>query len=133
MQGAKTGPNADLARQREVVDAFLAALRSGDFEGLLAVLDPDVVVHADDAVVASGGSREVRGARVWASQAIAFSRHARVMQPALVDGSVGVVWAPHGRLARVLRFTMARGRIAQIEVVADPTRLGEIDLAVLDD
>jgi RNA polymerase sigma factor (sigma-70 family) len=133
VQGAKTGPNADLARQREVVDAFLAALRSGDFEGLLAVLDPDVVVRAPEPAGPPGAMREVRGAPVWAKQALAFSQHARFMQPALIDGSIGAVWAPHGRLVRVLRFTMARGRIKQIEVVADPTRLGQLELAVLDD
>ena len=130
VQGAKTGPNADLARQREVVDAFLAALRSGDFEGLLAVLDPDVVVHADDAVVASGGSREVRGAPAVAKQ---FAGRAQSARPALVNGAVGVVVAPHGRLLLVLGLTITRGKIVAIDAVADPAHLRQLDLAVLGD
>jgi RNA polymerase sigma-70 factor (ECF subfamily) len=133
VQGAATVPNADLARQREVVDAFLAALRGGDFDGLLAVLDPDVVVRADAAAVAPGGSREVRGARTWATGALAFSRGARFAQPALVNGAVGLVVAPRGRLFRVLSFTITRGKIVQIDVVADPARLRHLDLAVLND
>ena len=133
VQGAPTVPEADLTRQREVVDAFLTALRGGDFDGLLAVLDPDVVVRADQAAVAPGASREVRGARTWAKQAINFSRGARFARPALVNGAVGVVLAPRGRLFRVLSFTLARGKIVQIDVVADPVRLRHLDLAVLDD
>jgi hypothetical protein len=124
VQGAATANGADLARKREVVNAFLSALRGGDFEGLLAVLDPDLVVRA--------GAAEVRGARNWAKQAISFSRAARFARPALVNGTVGAVLAPRGRLFRVLCFTLARGKIAGIEVVGDPARLRELDLAVLD-
>jgi len=133
VQGGATAADADLTRQREVVDAFLAALRGGDFEGLLAVLDPDVVVRADAGAVASGGSREVHGARTWAQGAIAFSRGARFAQPALVNGAVGVVLAPRGRLFRALSFTIERGKIVQVDVIADPERLRQLDLAVLDD
>ena len=133
VQGGATAADADLTRQREVVDAFLAALRGGDFEGLLAVLDPDVVVRADAAAVAPGGSREVHGARTWAQGAIAFSRGARFAQPALVNGAVGVVLAPRGRLFRALSFTIERGKIVQVDVIADPERLRQLDLAVLDD
>ena len=130
VQGAPTA-GADLAQQREVVAAFLAALRGGDFEGLLAVLDPDVVVRADAVAVAAGGSREVHGARTWAQGAIAFSRGARFARPALVNGSVGVVLAPRGRLFRVLSFTIKGGKIVKVDVIADPERLQKLDLAVL--
>ena len=132
VQGADTVSGADLARQREVVDAFLAALRGGDFEGLIAVLDPDVLVRSDVAAVGPGGSREVRGARNWAKGAIVAARGARFAQPALVDGRVGLVVAPRGRLFRVLSFTFAGGKIAQVEVIGDPARLRELKLAVLD-
>jgi RNA polymerase sigma-70 factor (ECF subfamily) len=132
VQGADAVSAADLARQREVVDAFLAALRSGDFDGLIAVLDPDVVVRSDVAAVGPGGSREVRGALKWAGGAIAAARGARFAQPALVDGRVGIVVAPRGRLFRVLSFTFAGGKIAQVEVIGDPARMRELELAVLD-
>ena len=133
VQGGATVPGAGLNRQREVVDTFLAALRGGDFEGLLAVLDPDVVVRADAAAVAPGGSTEVRGARTWAQGAVAFSRGARFARPALVNGEVGVVLAPRGRLFRALSFTLADGKIVHIDVIADPERLRQLDLAVLDE
>src|SRR5687767_13337168 len=98
VRGAAMVPRADLTRQREVVDAFLAALRGGDFDGLVAVLDPDVVIRADAAAARPGAPSEVRGARAWARQAIAFSQGARSARPALVNGAVGVVVAPRGRL-----------------------------------
>ena len=122
----------ELAEQRTVVEAFLSALRAGDFEGLVAVLDPGVVVHVDAAAGASGAPREVHGARNWAQGAIAFSRMARFVQPALVDGAVGLVLAPGGRLSRALRFTLAGGKIAHVDVVADPARLRQLTLAVLE-
>jgi RNA polymerase sigma-70 factor (ECF subfamily) len=115
-----------------MADAFLAALRGGDFEGLLAVLDPDVVVGVDEAAARPGAPREIRGARNWAAGALAFSKMVRFVQPALINGAVGLVWAPSGRLFRVLTFTIKRGKIAEIDIVADPKRLGELDLAVLD-
>ena len=122
---------SELAGQRRVVDAFIAALRAGDFEGLLAVLDPDVVVRAESAA----GVREVRGARAWAQGAIAYSRLVRFSQaqPALVDGSVGLVLAPRGRLLRVLRFKFKDGKIVEAEVVVTPEHLRQLDLAVLND
>ena len=131
VQGAESTVSTDLTRQREVVNAFVAALRGGDFKGLLAVLDPDGVVRVDRAAAASGRPTEVQGARNWAKGAIAFAQAARFAQPALVDGEVGVVLAPGGRLRRVLRFTFMNDKIAEIEVVADPARLHEFDLAVL--
>jgi RNA polymerase sigma-70 factor (ECF subfamily) len=133
VRGAPTVPNADLSRQREVVEAFLAALRAGDFDALVAVLDPHVVIRADAAAAAPGAPSEVRGARTWARQALGFSRGARFAQPALVNGAVGLVLAPRGRLFRALSFTITRGKIVQIDVVADPARLRKLDLAVLND
>jgi RNA polymerase sigma factor (sigma-70 family) len=130
VRGAAPVPDADLARQRQVVDAFLAAARDGDFDALVAVLDPDVVVRADGP---PGAPREVRGARTWAKGAIAFSRHARFARPALVNGTVGAVMAPRGRLFRALSFTITRGKIVQIDVIADPERLRQLELAVLND
>ena len=126
-------PDADLTGQREVVDAFLAALRGDDFDRLVAVLDPDVVIRADRTAAPAEGSREVRGARACAKQALAYSRFAHFARPALVNGAVGVVVAPRGRLFRVLHFTLTRGKIVQIDVVADPARLRQLDLAVLND
>jgi RNA polymerase sigma-70 factor (ECF subfamily) len=134
VQGKATVPNADLTRQREVVDAFLAAARGGDFDALLAVLDPDVVHRADRAAAPPGGS-EVRGAPAVANGALTYSRRARFAQPtlALVNGAVGVVVAPRGRLSRVVTFKIRRGKIVEIDVLADPARLRQLDLAVLND
>ena len=94
VQGAATVSNAELSQQRGVVDAFLAALRGGDFEGLLAVLDPDVVVRVDEALAGPGAPREIRGARNWATGALAFSKVARFVQPTLVNGAVGLRLGP---------------------------------------
>ncbi len=131
VQGGRTVPDADLTRQREVVDAFLAAARGGDFDALLAVLDPDVVLRADHAAVPSDASTEVRGAAAVAKRAAQGG--ARAAQPALVNGAVGVVVAPSGRLLMVLGFTITHGKIVEIDVVADPARLRHLDLAVLND
>ena len=133
VQGASTVSGTDLTPQREVVSAFLAALRAGDFEGVVAVLDPDVVVRVDEAAARPGAPREIRGARNWAKGAVAFSHMARFVQPALMNGSVGLVWAPRGRLLRALSLTITRGKIAQVDVIADPARLRELDLAILND
>jgi hypothetical protein len=116
VQGADRVPDADRTQQREVVESFLAALRRGDVEGLVAVLDPDVVVRVDEAGERPGAPREIRGARNWAKGAVAFSRQlARSVQPMLVNGAVGLVWAPRGRLSRVLRFSIADGKIATVD------------------
>jgi RNA polymerase sigma-70 factor (ECF subfamily) len=131
VRGGATASAPDLVRQREVVDAFLAALRGGDFEGLLAVLDPDLVVRTDVAAP-SGAPAEVRGAAVWAKQAVAFGHLARLVRPALVNGAIGVVMAPGGRLSRALTFTIANGKISEIEVIGDPARLGELDVSIVD-
>jgi RNA polymerase sigma factor (sigma-70 family) len=126
VQGAATVPDADLTRQRVVVDAFLAASRGGDFDALLAVLDPDVVLRADRAAVQAGASSEVRGA---AAVAKTFSGRARAAQPALVNGAAGAVWAPGGRPRVVFGFTIMRGKIVEIDILADPERLRQLDLA----
>jgi RNA polymerase sigma factor (sigma-70 family) len=130
VQGTAPAPEADRGRQRAVVDAFLAASRGGDFDALLALLDPDVVLRADHAAVQAGAAGEVRGAAAVAEQ---FSGRARFARPALVDGAVGAVWAPGGRPRVVFAFTIARGRVVGIDLVADPDRLSRLDLAILDD
>jgi RNA polymerase sigma-70 factor (ECF subfamily) len=113
-----------------VVDAFLAASHSGNFDALLAVLDPDVVLRADYAGLQSGAAEEVRGA---AAVARTFSGRARAARPALVNGDVGLVWAPGGRPRVAFQFTIARGKIVGIDMVADPDQLHDLDLVMLGD
>src|SRR5918993_1223501 len=132
VRGESTVPDADPARQREVVDAFLAASRDGDFGALLAVLDPDVVLRADPG--AAGAPREVRGARAVAEQARAFSHLGRFSRRALVNGVAGIVSrAPGGPTFSVMGFAVASGRITEIDILADPERLRLLDLTFLDD
>jgi hypothetical protein len=119
-----------LVRQRRLVDAFLTAARDGDFGSLLAALDTDVVLRVDAA--AAGTATTIRGAQAVAANASAFSANARFAEPALVDGAVGIVVAPEGRLALVLRFEVVGDKIAEIDIEADPHRLRELSLAVLD-
>ncbi len=121
--------DADIAPQRAVVDAFLAAAREGDFDGLLAVLDPDVVFHTDRIAASTAWPAEVRGAPSVAKQ---FAGRARGVLPALVDGKVGILVPRRGRLYLVLRLTISDGKIAGIEAVADPARLSQMQIAVLD-
>jgi RNA polymerase sigma factor (sigma-70 family) len=129
VQAAGTVPEADHGRQRAVVDAFLAAARGGDLQALVALLDPDVVLRADLGAMAADASREFRGAPAVAEQALAFSGRARFARPALVNGAAGLVVAPHGRLFAVLAFTITRGRIVELDILADPERLRHLDLA----
>ena len=131
VRGGGEASAPDLVQQREAVDAFLAALRAGDFEGLLAVLDPDLVVRAD-MPGQPGAPSEVRGAAVWAKGAVAYGHLARLVQPALVNGAIGLVMAPGGRLARALTFEMANGHITSIEVIGDPARLRELEVSAVD-
>jgi RNA polymerase sigma factor (sigma-70 family) len=131
VRGAAPAPDADLAGQRAVVGAFLAAARGGDFDALVAVLDPQVVLRADRGPV-SGASREVRGARAVAASALGFAWLAGHARPVLVNGAAGLVAAPQGRPASVLGFTVAGGMVAEIDILADPERLGQLDLAALD-
>jgi RNA polymerase sigma factor (sigma-70 family) len=139
VRGAPAPSDAGRARQREVVEAFVRAARAGDLEGLLAVLDPDAVIHIDAAariaapLAEVGKAREVRGASTWAKQFLALSRglRFRFVQLALIDGSVGLVFAPRGKLGRAVTFTFTNARVTRVEVIADPARLRELDIAVL--
>jgi ketosteroid isomerase-like protein len=133
VQGEAHVPDADLATQREVVDAFLAASRDGDFDTLLAVLDPDVVLRIDGGAVRAGLSREVRGARAVAEQTLTFSRLSPFVRPALVNGAAGVVVAPRGRPFSVMGFTIRGRRIVEVDILADPARLSRLDVSVFDD
>ncbi len=114
-----------------MIEGFLSALRRGDFEAPVVLLDPEVFVRADRAAGFSDAEREVRRAEAWAKRAIAFARGARFARTALVNGDVGVIVAPRGHLFRALRFTFNNGKIAEIDVVADAERLARLDLAVL--
>jgi RNA polymerase sigma-70 factor (ECF subfamily) len=143
VRGSPAPSDAGKARQREVVEAFLRAARAGDLEGLLAVLDPDAVIRIDaaarfdgvvriDAPAAEAGmARELRGASTWAAQLIALSRGLRFVQPALINGSVGVILAPRGKLVRALTFTFANDKVTRVEVVGEPARLRELHIALL--
>jgi RNA polymerase sigma-70 factor (ECF subfamily) len=129
VRGPDKVQHLELKRQGKVVDAFLTALRAGDFEGLLAVLDPDVLVRVD-IPGRPGAPTEVRGAANWAKGAVAFSRLVRAVQPALVNGSPGLVFAPGGRLTRVLAFKIVNDTIVEFEVIANPERLKQLNLSV---
>jgi RNA polymerase sigma-70 factor (ECF subfamily) len=131
VQGEPTVPDTDLGRQRELVDAFMAAARNGDFEALLAVLDPDVVVRADSGV---GIERELRGAAVVARNASAFHRLGLLTRPAIVNGVAGAVaLRDDGSAFSVGAFTVRGGKIVAIDFLADPVRLAGLDLTVLQD
>jgi RNA polymerase sigma factor (sigma-70 family) len=130
VQGAGPAGNPDRARQRQVVDAFLAASRGGDFNALLALLDPDVVLRADQVAVQTGAPSEVRGATDVAKT---FAGRARVARLALVNGVAGLVWAPSGRPRVVFEFTISDGKIVAIDLVADPDQLSQLDLELLHD
>jgi len=137
VRGAPPGPGVDPARQREVVAAFLQAARAGDLEALLAVLDPDAVVRIDAAArinappAEAGMAREVRGASNWARRFVAQSRHLDLVQPALINGSVGLILAPGGKLTRALTFHVNNALVTRVEVIADPVHLRELEIAVL--
>lgn len=129
VQGAATMPDADFTRQRAIVDAFLTASRGGDFGALLALLDPDVVLHTDRAAADMGASGEARGAEAVAGQ---FAGRAQVARLALIGGAVGAVWAPGGEPRVIFSFTLAHGKIVAIDLIADPARLRELDPTPLD-
>jgi len=131
VQGERTVPDTDLDRQREVVDAFMAAAREGDFAALVAVLDPDVVVRADLGAI-PGASREFRGAEAVASQALMFSSLGVLTQPALINGVAGAVSLRDGKPISVGAFTVRGGKIVAIDFLADPERLSQLDLTILD-
>ncbi len=143
VQGVEPGPDADLSRQRQIVDAFLAASRNGDFDALLALLDPDVVLRADaratpalrrldsatPIVMIPGGSSETRGAPAVAGT---FARRGNTAQLALINGVAGSVWAPGGRPRVAFSFTIAGGKIVGIDMIGEPEHLQGLDVTILD-
>jgi ketosteroid isomerase-like protein len=131
VQGSATVPDADLSRQREVVDAFFAAARGGDFDALVAVLDPDIVLRSDGGVMRPGASVVIRGAPAVAEQALTFARLSPFVRAALVNGAAGVVVAAGGRPFSVMGFTIVGGKIVAIDAITDPERLQRLELAVL--
>ena len=133
VQGTPSVPAAELARQRRVVSAFLEAARAGDLHAILAVLDPDIVRRVDAAVLSPGMSAELRGARAVAEGTAALAARSQLAELALVNGEVGVVLAPHGKLLLAITFTFAgeADRITSYDVVGDPDRLSRLSLAVL--
>jgi RNA polymerase sigma-70 factor (ECF subfamily) len=130
VQGAAMRPATDLARQREVVSAFMAAAHDGDFDALVAVLDPDVVLHAEQA---RGVTKTVRGAAAVAGNALAYRRTAGFARMALVDGALGLVHVVDGRLVSMMNLTIVDGRVVKIDILADPLRLDQVEVVILDD
>jgi len=125
-------PDATLDRQREVIDAFMAAARDGDFEALVAVLHPDVVLRTDTAPgLPDGASLELRGAETVAKRALTFSRFDLLQRPALINGAAGVVSLKDGRPFSIAAVTVSGGRIVELDFIADPERLARLDLTVL--
>ncbi|MFD5388418.1 sigma-70 family RNA polymerase sigma factor [Streptomyces sp. NPDC127074] len=133
VRGVAAVPRAELDRQRRTVDAFLAAARGGDMAALLAVLDPDVVRRADRAALPEGAPTVARGARAVAEETAGFAPRSRLAEPALVNGAVGIVVAPRGRLLLALTLTVEDERITAYEVIADPGRLSRLELGLLDE
>jgi RNA polymerase sigma factor (sigma-70 family) len=133
VRGSAPAPDPDLARQREVVEAFLAAAREGDFDALVALLDPEIVLRVDRGEVPAGITTEFRGTAAVAGEVGRFSRLAGLARPALVNGAAGFVVTPPGRApVAVAGFTVANGKIVEIDLLADPSRLRELDLTGLD-
>jgi RNA polymerase sigma factor (sigma-70 family) len=131
VRGTPTVPDADLNAQWEVVEAFLAAARKGDFDALVAVLDPDAVLRADGGL--AGSSQRVQGAETIASQALIWSRVDLTMRRALINGAAGIVAFRHGRPFSIAAVTVRNGKIVEIDFLADPRRMAQLDLEVLDD
>lgn len=132
VRGTTSRPTAELARQRSVVESFLAASRAGDIDALLAILAPDVVRRADSTARRGDAPAEVRGAHHVAEETLTNARLARFARPALVDGRIGAVVAPGGRLLFVLAITVEGDRVVEVDVVGEPARLREVDLRVID-
>ena len=130
VQGGQVSPDLDLLRRRQLVEAFLAAARGGDFNGLLAVLDPDVALRPDQAALRMGSLRETRGAAAVASALAGGAQTARL---ALVDGLPALVWAPGGTIRGVIEFRVAAGRIVGLDVTGDAARIDELEIVVLDE
>ena len=129
VQGGQVSPDLDLLRRRQLVEAFLAAARGGDFNGLLAVLDPDVALRPDQAALRMGSLRETRGAAAVASALAGGAQTARL---ALVDGLPALVWAPGGTIRGVIEFRVADGRIVGLDVTGDAARIDELEIVLLD-
>ncbi len=110
----------------------MVELRAGDVEGLVAVLDPDLIVRVDAAAAASGQPVEVRGARLWATSAVTFAARMQQAEIALVDGTVGIVFAPGGKLSRVLSITIEHGRVSALDIIANPARLEQVELSAFE-
>jgi RNA polymerase sigma factor (sigma-70 family) len=130
VRAERTVPDADLKTQREVIDAFLAAARDGDFDRLVAVLDPDVILRQDFGPV--GGSREMRGAAGVAGQALGYAQIGLDVRPALINGVAGAVAFRHGQPFSIGAVTVRNGKIVELDFLADPERLRELDLTILD-
>ncbi|MFD9035751.1 RNA polymerase sigma factor SigJ [Streptomyces sp. NPDC059567] len=132
VQNAAPAPAPDLTRQREVVDAFMAASQGGDFEGLLAVLDPDVVLRADGGKVLAAASRLIRGAEAVVNQALTFARFRRAYRDVLVNGAPGIVSYVDGQAAGLMSFTIVDERIVGIQIIFDPERLVALGVPALE-
>jgi len=133
VQGIHTAPDADLARRREIVGAFFAASRDGDFDALVAVLDPDAVLRADGGAILPETSREVHGAANIARQALIYSRLDLVVRPAIINGTPGGIAFRDGEVFSVSGFTVRGGKVTEIDILADRERLRRLDLTVLDE
>ncbi|MGW2596570.1 RNA polymerase sigma factor SigJ [Streptomyces klenkii] len=135
VQGQAPAPDPDLARQRAAVEAFFAAARDGDFEALVSVLDPDVILRSDGGTGRAALTVAIRGAKTVAAQATTWGKLSPFVRPALVNGTAGVVVVPRNwkQPVSVMAFTVVAGKIVAIEVLADPERLGRVDLSVLED
>jgi RNA polymerase sigma-70 factor (ECF subfamily) len=131
VQGAAPVPDRDLNRQKQIVDAFLTAARGGDFEALVALLDPDVQLRADVGALGPGTSTLVRGAAEVGSRTLAFARFAKFARPALVNGAPGLVAIRDGEPISVLAFSISGGKIVELDILADPERLRQFDLSDL--
>jgi RNA polymerase sigma factor (sigma-70 family) len=126
-------PDPDLARQREVVNAFFQAARGGEFDALVAVLDPDVILRSDYGARRPAAPKVLHGAAAVANQALIGALPGAELHPALINGTAGVVITVHGRPFAVMGFTVAHGKIVEIDAIADPARVETIAAAVLDD
>ncbi len=137
VHGAAAGDvNFSLAEQRKIAESFMSAIRAGDLNALVTLLDPDVVVRVDHTAGHPGAPpREIHGAENWARAAVAFTQATRMefMQPAVLDGAVGLVMAQAGRLFRAMRFTIERGKIAEVDIISDQARLDKMDVKVMED
>ncbi|MFI6787373.1 RNA polymerase sigma factor SigJ [Nonomuraea sp. NPDC050383] len=132
VQGQAPAPDPDLGRQRDVVNAFLAAARDGDFDALVSVLHPDVVLRSDGGTARARQTVLISGARAVAAQAVTFGRLSSFARPALINGAAGIVVVAQERPISVMAFTVAGGQIAAVDVLSDPDRLNALDLTVLD-